>query len=125
MKPVRPKRRLYVRICSFAAFYTGKNFENFPCKIDERNDLLDSYHFCRHHKILKAIDKDKSTNQETNAIRKAISNVNSVQTLNAIFQYCPQFLLQSFLIIYRENKSVLTGKTSIGRRSSAVVRTFR
>lgn len=67
-------------------------------------------HNSRHHNILRKIDKDKSSNQETNAIRKAIYNVNSVQTLNAICQYCPQFLLQSFLIIYRENKSVLTGK---------------
>ncbi|XP_037051926.1 uncharacterized protein LOC119085604 [Bradysia coprophila] len=66
----------------------------------------------RHYNILKAIDKDKASNQEANAIRKAITNVNSVQTLNAIFQYCPQFLLQSFLIIYRENKSVVTGMSA-------------
>ncbi|KAJ6633326.1 XK-related protein 5, partial [Pseudolycoriella hygida] len=63
----------------------------------------------RYHHILQRIDRSKASNQELNAIRKAINSVNSVQTLNAIFQYCPQFLLQSYLIIYRENKSIFTG----------------
>lgn len=67
----------------------------------------------RYRNILRTIDKDKANNQEMNTIGKAIYNVNSVQTLNAIFQYCPQFLLQTYLIVYRDNKCVLTGKNTL------------
>lgn len=62
------------------------------------------------HKIAR---KDKSTpaDEEHNIeiIVDRIRDVNAIQTVNAIFQYCPQFLFQSFLIVYRHYKYLLTG----------------
>lgn len=62
------------------------------------------------HKIAR---KDKSTpeDEEHNieVIVDRIRDVNAIQTVNAIFQYCPQFLYQSFLIVYRHYKYLLTG----------------
>lgn len=42
-------------------------------------------------------------------IIERIRDVNAIQTLNAIFQYCPQVLFQSYLIIYRHYKCIITG----------------
>lgn len=48
-------------------------------------------------------------NEEWDLIKQRIRDVNAIQTVNAIFQYCPQFLFQSFLIVYRKYKCVITG----------------
>lgn len=44
------------------------------------------------------------------AIRHRIGDVNAIQTMNATLQYCPQFMFQSFLIVYCKYKCILTGK---------------
>lgn len=62
------------------------------------------------HKIARkeiSIQEDEEHNIEL--IVDRIRDVNAIQTVNAIFQYCPQFLFQSFLIIYRHYKSLITG----------------
>lgn len=59
---------------------------------------------------MRKVDKDKVVNLEVQFIRERIRDVNAIQTVNAIFQYCPQFLFQSFLIVYRRYKCVITGK---------------
>lgn len=68
------------------------------------------YYFFRYHDILRKVEKDKGVNQELELIKQRIRDVNAIQTVNAVFQYCPQFLFQSFLIVYRKYKCVLTGK---------------
>lgn len=62
------------------------------------------------HRIARkdiSIPEDEEHNIEM--IVDRIRDVNAIQTVNAIFQYCPQFLFQSFLIIYRHYKSLVTG----------------
>lgn len=68
----------------------------------------------RYQNILQKISqKDKSIadDDEHNIelIVDRIRDVNAIQTVNAIFQYCPQFLFQSFLIVYRHYKYLMTG----------------
>lgn len=68
----------------------------------------------RYQNILHKIShKDKSMHEdEENAVELIIDrirDVNAIQTVNAIFQYCPQFLFQSFLIVYRHYKYLMTG----------------
>lgn len=62
------------------------------------------------HKISR---KDKSMVEDeehtVELIIDRIRDVNAIQTVNAIFQYCPQFLFQSFLIVYRHYKYLMTG----------------
>lgn len=88
----------------------------------------------RYHGILRRVEQDKSHHhhqyqqqlhqhvqhhqrqQHSNGalvmvIRHQISDANAIQTMNATFQYCPQFLFQSFLIVYRKYKCILTGNT--------------
>lgn len=67
-------------------------------------------HLLRYHNILRKVEKDKSVNEEWELIKQRIRDVNAIQTVNAIFQYCPQFLFQSFLIVYRKYKCVITGE---------------
>ena len=43
-------------------------------------------------------------------IKEKIKDINAIQILNTMFQYCPQFLFQAYLIIFRKYKFVLTGK---------------
>lgn len=67
----------------------------------------------RYQNILRKIAKDRGIEEEAESaeiIIYRIRDVNAIQTVNAIFQYCPQFLFQSFLIIYRDYKCVITGK---------------
>lgn len=67
----------------------------------------------RYHGILRRVEQDKSGHHHNSArvqaIRHQISDANAIQTMNATFQYCPQFLFQSFLIVYRRYKCILTG----------------
>lgn len=68
----------------------------------------------RYHNILHKISrKDKSMAEDeehtVELIVDRIRDVNAIQTVNAIFQYCPQFLFQSFLIVYRHYKYLMTG----------------
>lgn len=89
----------------------------------------------RYHGILRRVEQDKSNHHHhyqqqvqqhaahqhqhqqhsdgalVMAIRHQISDANAIQTMNATFQYCPQFLFQSFLIVYRKYKCILTGKS--------------
>ncbi|XP_031618189.1 uncharacterized protein LOC116337637 [Contarinia nasturtii] len=62
------------------------------------------------HKISRK-DKSMSDDEEhtVEVIIDRIRDVNAIQTVNAIFQYCPQFLFQSFLIVYRHYKYLMTG----------------
>lgn len=69
----------------------------------------------RYQNILHKISrKDKSMAEDeehtVELIIDRIRDVNAIQTVNAIFQYCPQFLFQSFLIVYRHYKYLMTGK---------------
>lgn len=69
----------------------------------------------RYQNILHKISrKDKSMAEDEEhtieLIVDRIRDVNAIQTVNAIFQYCPQFLFQSFLIVYRHYKYLMTGK---------------
>lgn len=48
-------------------------------------------------------------NQELDIVKIWIKELNSIQTLNSIFQYLPQFLFQAYLISFRKYKCVLTG----------------
>lgn len=71
----------------------------------------------RYQNILHKISrKDKSMAEDeehtVEVIIDRIRDVNAIQTVNAIFQYCPQFLFQSFLIVYRHYKYLMTGKFS-------------
>lgn len=63
------------------------------------------------HKISRK-DKSMAEDEEhtVELIIDRIRDVNAIQTVNAIFQYCPQFLFQSFLIVYRHYKYLMTGK---------------
>lgn len=93
----------------------------------------------RYHGILRRVEQDKSNHHlylqqqlhqdaqphrhhhQSNgalvmAIRHQISDANAIQTMNATFQYCPQFLFQSFLIVYRKYKCILTGKSCGGTK---------
>lgn len=68
----------------------------------------------RYQNILHKIShKDKSMVEDeehtVEIIIDRIRDVNAIQTVNAIFQYCPQFLFQSFLIVYRHYKYLMTG----------------
>lgn len=58
---------------------------------------------------MSSLDVDPSVEMIVEEIR----DVSAIQTVNAIFQYCPQFLFQSFLIIYLKYKCLLTG-VSVG-----------
>lgn len=74
--------------------------------------------FSRYQNVLRKIARDKGAleqndSQSIDVIVERIRDVNAIQTINAIFQYCPQFLFQSYLIIYRHYKSVITGKLQI------------
>lgn len=69
----------------------------------------------RYQNILHKIShKDKSMHEDEEhaieLIADRIRDVNAIQTVNAIFQYCPQFLFQSFLVVYRHYKYLMTGK---------------
>lgn len=79
----------------------------------------------RYHSILQKIatkDKSRSTFggtdgddgaddvQNIDVIIEHIRDVNAIQTVNAIFQYFPQLLFQSFLIYVVHYKCLLTGK---------------
>lgn len=80
----------------------------------------------RYHSILQKIaTKDKSFSgndsgigggaatddiQNIDVIIEHIRDVNAIQTVNAIFQYFPQLLFQSFLIYFVHYKCLLTGK---------------
>lgn len=68
--------------------------------------------FFSYHSILRTVEQDKSLNQNGDQIKHSISDANAIQTMNATFQYCPQFLFQSFLIVYRKYKCILTGMFS-------------
>lgn len=63
------------------------------------------------HKIARK-DKSMAEDEEhtVELIVDRIRDVNAIQTVNAIFQYCPQFLFQSFLIVYRHYKYLMTGE---------------
>lgn len=63
------------------------------------------------HKISRKV-KSMAEDEEhaVELIVDRIRDVNAIQTVNAIFQYCPQFLFQSFLIVYRHYKYIMTGK---------------
>lgn len=50
------------------------------------------------------------TTQEVEYVRNMIREVNVLQTVNAILQYCPQFMFQAFLIVYKKYKCVITGQ---------------
>ncbi|CAD7080622.1 unnamed protein product [Hermetia illucens] len=63
----------------------------------------------RYHSILRKVDKDKMTTQEVEYVRNMIREVNVLQTVNAILQYCPQFMFQAFLIVYKKYKCIITG----------------
>lgn len=81
----------------------------------------------RYHSILQKIaTKDKSFSgndsgidggagtddiQNIDVIIEHIRDVNAIQTVNAIFQYFPQLLFQSFLIYFVHYKCLLTGKS--------------
>ncbi|XP_059615022.1 uncharacterized protein LOC132260729 [Phlebotomus argentipes] len=71
------------------------------------------WHLClmgipfRYHNILRKIEKGPI--QEVDVIRYKIREVNAIQTVNSVLQYCPQFIFQSFLIIHRKYKCVITG----------------
>ncbi|XP_055689296.1 uncharacterized protein LOC129793362 [Lutzomyia longipalpis] len=71
------------------------------------------WHLClmgipyRYHNILRTIEKGPI--QEVDVIRYKIREVNAIQTVNSVLQYCPQFIFQSFLIIHRKYKCVITG----------------
>lgn len=65
---------------------------------------------CRYHNILKRIDTTEMSNQELKNIDQMIHDIKILQILNATFQYCPQFIFQAFLIIYRNYKCIITGK---------------
>lgn len=51
------------------------------------------------------------TTQEVEYVRNMIREVNVLQTVNAILQYCPQFMFQAFLIVYKKYKCVITGQS--------------
>ncbi|GAB0089954.1 XK-related protein [Sergentomyia squamirostris] len=71
------------------------------------------WHLCligipyRYHNILRTIEKIPI--QEVDVVRYKIREVNAIQTVNSVLQYCPQFIFQSFLIIHRKYKCVITG----------------
>lgn len=71
----------------------------------------------RYQNILHKIShKDKTMHEDEEhaieLIADRIRDVNAIQTVNAIFQYCPQFLFQSFLVVYRHYKYLMTGKSN-------------
>lgn len=80
----------------------------------------------RYHSILQKIaTKDKAPTfdggdgandaQNIDVIIEHIRDVNAIQTVNAIFQYFPQLLFQSFLIyfVHLNYKCLLTGECLI------------
>lgn len=98
-----------VRKCHFLASLSYGN--TFPVSLQIRNVsvLALSIGYCfRYHNILRTIEKGPI--QEVDVVRYKIREVNAIQTVNSVLQYCPQFIFQSFLIIHRKYKCVITGE---------------
>lgn len=84
------------------------------CEVNAGNYVF----FFRYYNILNKISQKESSlamendEQSVELIIDRIRDVSAIQTVNAIFQYCPQFFFQSVLLIYVRYTCLLTGKYS-------------